>query len=464
MKIIKEPKKNIALLWRRPLPKHTVYRPMKYLLTAETEDGLLLYNIVTSEMVLLDDCERKVFDSLPTVHTAEMDELIARHYIVQEELDESKSVNELRNLIKKLEPSKRVTGFTILPTTECNARCYYCFQSDHKHCTINENMVPDIVNYIDEKCKSEPIDIGWFGGEPLVAHKRISQICTGLRQKEIKFKSTMVSNGYLFDDDLIHTAKNEWNLVNVQITLDGTEEIYNSTKAYINPKDNPYKRVLGNIGKLLDNDIGVNIRFNVTNENATDLISLIDELLDRFGGKSNFSVYSHAVYEGVGFEPLTYSDSIHEKVDAQTIALDAILREKQLLGSFSRLPQLEILQCMADNDSTRLIYPDGTIGKCENKPSSDCIGDIYCDILNEEMNERYKATTQFENCRSCWLFPSCINLRVCPETGQCSIEKLEWKRDRYIALMLEKYQEHKKDKDDSLDFCPDNEGQTECNS
>ena len=461
MKTILEPRKNIALLWRRPKPTNSTYRPMKYLLTAETEDGLLLYNVVTSEMVLLDNLEKKVFESLPSVHTPEIDEMIARHYVVEEGLDESKSVNELRALIKKLEPSKRVSGFTILPTTECNARCYYCFQSNHKHCTLSESMIPSIIDYITAKCKSEPIEICWFGGEPLVANNRITQICTGLKHKGIKFRSTMVSNGYLFDNDLIKIAKNEWNLISVQITLDGTEEVYNETKAYVNPKENPFQRVLNNIEDLLESDIAVNIRFNVTNENAVNLSDLIDELADRFGGKKGFTCYSHAVYEGVGFEPISYNDTIREVIDLQTLALDNKLRENHLLGSFSRLPGLKVINCMSDSDSSRLIYPDGTIGKCENKSSSDCVGDVYHDIVDEEMYEQYKSTTMFENCHSCWLFPDCINLKACPETGQCSNVKIDWKRNRYCDMMIKKYHNYKTN---VIDSNLDGEDQKECNS
>ena len=60
MKTIKEPKKNIALLWKPPRIREAVYRPMKYLLRAQVEDGLLLYNVVTSEMVLLEDAPRNL--------------------------------------------------------------------------------------------------------------------------------------------------------------------------------------------------------------------------------------------------------------------------------------------------------------------------------------------------------------------------------------------------------------------
>ena len=440
---IKKPKENLAIIWRRPRPTQAIYRPMKFLLQTQVDDGLLLYNVVTSEMVLLDNEERREFERTPAEYSAAMDELIARHFLVKEEFDENKSVRELRAILKKLEPSTRVNGFTILPTTECNARCYYCFESDHKRCTMTEKIVSDSIDYIASKCKGEAIEICWFGGEPLVGRKQISRICEGLRQKDIPFTSTMVSNAYLFDDELVQIAKSEWKLTSVQITLDGTEKIYNSTKAYIKPLENPYKRVIRNIELLLEKGIGVSVRLNVTDKNVTDLSELIDELTKRFAGKKGIACYSHAVYEGVGFEPLAYNESVREQLDKQVADLDNKLRRNGLLGSLSQLPSLRVIRCMSDNDSCRLIYPDGSIGKCENRSSDECIGDIYRDIVDKEMDSRYKATEQFTECENCCLFPSCVNLTICPETGKCSKYKLDWKKDRYTAIMAEQYTKYK---------------------
>lgn len=461
MQTIKESRKNISLIWRRPAPSQTIYRPLKYLIKATVEDGTLLYNVVTSEMILLDDKEAKVFEGLPAMYSPEMDELIARHYLVKEDFEEQKSVRELRALLRKLEPSQRIHGFTILPTTECNARCFYCFESDHKRCTMTKEIVSDVVEYMAKMCKGEPVEIGWFGGEPLVGKKCIAQICDGLKQKGIKFKSSMVSNAYLFDKELVQVAKEEWNLRSIQITLDGTEEVYNKTKAYINPKDNPYERVLQNIDDLLDAGIAVSVRMNVTDSNVDDLSNLIDILEVRFNGKKGFSCYAHAVYEDVGFEPLSYNDSTRDMIDSRTIALETKLREKKLLGKMTKLPALRTANCMADNDSCRLIYPDGTIGKCENRSSDDGIGDIYNDITNKEMDDLYKASEQIPECCECSLFPYCVNLKLCPETGLCSKARVDWKTDGSITLMKEMYEKYKKEngkpvKDDST--------QTECES
>ena len=445
MKTIKEPTKNVALLWHRPKPRQVVYRPMKYLLRAEVDDGLLLYNVVTSELVLLDDDERKAFEKLPSLFGTSIDELIARHYAVPEDFDESKSVLQLRALMKKLEPAKRISGYTILPTTECNARCYYCFESDHPRCTMTDKIANDTVAYIAEKCKGEPVEITWFGGEPLLGAKWITQICAGLMEKEIIYKSSIVTNAYLFDKALIETAKSTWKLTNVQITLDGTEEVYNETKAYVRPKDNPYQRVLRNISALLDQKIAVNIRLNVTANNAVNLSKLIDELAERFGGRKGFSGYSHAVYEDVGFMPISYDGDTREWVDVQTKELDGKLRERKLLGSLGQLPRLHLVHCMADGNSSQIIYPDGTIGKCENKSSLEGIGDIYQGITDEAMAARYKEAVQIPGCGDCPLFPDCVNITVCPETGNCTKIKKEWKLNQYTALVKQQYQKHLQD-------------------
>ena len=105
-----------------------------------------------------------------------------------------------------------------------------------------------VVEFIADHCgKNRKVTLDWFGGEPTLGIERIDQISRGLREKQIRFTSLMISNGYLFSDELIRRATEIWNLTDIQITLDGTEEIYNRTKAYVNAENNPYHTVLDNI-------------------------------------------------------------------------------------------------------------------------------------------------------------------------------------------------------------------------
>ena len=84
-----------------------------------------------------------------------------------------------------------------------------------------------VISYIKEHCGGQQVKLSWFGGEPLVNHKVIDQICNGLRNDGIPYESRMISNAYLFDDTIVAKAADLWNLKNIQITLDGTEVVYN---------------------------------------------------------------------------------------------------------------------------------------------------------------------------------------------------------------------------------------------
>ena len=53
---------------------------------------------------------------------------------------------------------------------------------------------------------SGTLHLSWFGGEPLMGIKRIDQICMDLEGRGIKFSSNMISNGYLFDEEIVARA------------------------------------------------------------------------------------------------------------------------------------------------------------------------------------------------------------------------------------------------------------------
>ncbi len=125
----------------------------------------------------------------------------------------------------------------------------------------------------------------------------IDRITGRLKEAGKEFRSTAVSNGYLFNDENVEKAVRDWNLRKVQITLDGTEEVYNRAKAFIYREGSPYRVVMDNIGRLLKAGIRVNVRLNIDRYNAEDLLDLADELRDAFGGEKLFGVYSFPLFE-----------------------------------------------------------------------------------------------------------------------------------------------------------------------
>lgn len=123
MKIIIEANQRTYKVLGKQKIKDTTYRPMKYVFQVECQDGLLLYNIVTEEMVLLNLSEKNMIQKGEIPFCEEVRELVEKRFLVPIDHDEMKFVKQLRSLLKKAFPQKYITGYTILPTTSCN----YCY-------------------------------------------------------------------------------------------------------------------------------------------------------------------------------------------------------------------------------------------------------------------------------------------------------------------------------------------------
>jgi sulfatase maturation enzyme AslB (radical SAM superfamily) len=108
-----------------------------------------------------------------------------------------------------------ITCYTILTTTDCNARCFYCYEKGIRRLPMSRETADKTVAFIKEHCGEKSVNISWFGGEPLFNSEVIDIIIGYLKENNIKYISTMVTNGYLFDEKLIFKAKNFWNLTNV---------------------------------------------------------------------------------------------------------------------------------------------------------------------------------------------------------------------------------------------------------
>ena len=199
MKTILEGKTNIAQIWGYPQSDNQKYRLMKYVLQLRTEEGLLLHNVVTGQMVLLSKEEEELLSMIPGKISGEMDNLIWNHFLVHDDFDEYRSVNQLRRICRANSTGDAINHYIILPTTFCNAHCFYCYESDYPRVHMTEETANKLIDFIDEHRNGSRVTINWFGGEPLVGIQRIDQISQGLKDCGISFSSSMISNGYLFD-------------------------------------------------------------------------------------------------------------------------------------------------------------------------------------------------------------------------------------------------------------------------
>ena len=448
MDIIVRGKEDFQKFFGIPRDKERdIYAFSRFLLRQETKEGVLLCNTMTGELVLLSSEEMFALEAEPIIASSATNELIRRRFLVRQGTNEVESVGQLRNLmLKKTEAKRVINQYVILPTTFCNARCFYCYESRIRHVHMSKETANQLVDFIAAHHGDRAVYLSWFGGEPLIGRERIDQICHGLHSQSIPYTSMMTSNGYLFDADLVHHARETWHLKSIQITLDGTEEVYNRVKAYIAPTDNPYQRVLQNIGFLIEAGIHVKIRLNMDGYNALDLETLIQELSERFKDRSNLHVYVSGLNEDVGFEPIHRSMQDREKQNTLHIKLQNLLEAKGWpVFRANKLPNMQTYYCVADTPGALLCTPDGIFGKCMDHIYEDTVGSLTEGVTDLGKIEWWQQRTVLANCDLCPLYPSCNALLMhCPVfSGKCDADAKERRIADYKALMLRKYAEWK---------------------
>ncbi|MBO4854742.1 MAG: radical SAM protein [Oscillospiraceae bacterium] len=381
----------------------TELRRSRFFVSVPCEEGTLLYHTLTGELRLLTKNE-----TLEQHQT----ELTAAWYYVPNNWDEVRYARRLRSILAAASMhGKDKTAFVILPTTDCNARCYYCFERGVKHLTMTAETAKDVAEYIICSCGGKRVSIHWFGGEPLYNKEAIDIICAGLREHEIDFSSRMTSNAYYLDAKTSLRAKKDWHLNQVQITLDGTEKVYNRIKSYRNQDDNPFERVLTNIGGALDAGIRVIARLNMDAGNADDLFVLVDQLGSRFRDRAGFSAIVVILREVAGKicrfpteqDAIKHCTALYKKIQEYGFSLET----PELSG------KLIVNKCIADNDCAEVILPDGSIAKCEHVNCAGTVGSIYSEKRDEKEILAWKEPAHFSECEECALLPRCGILKRC---------------------------------------------------
>ena len=115
----------------------------KYNFLFQMENQQILYNVNSDGIILLDaelvnfvKSYRDNVDRLEQIHRHLFDEMKRQGMIVPIECDEAEEV--INNWKKKDNDLTRFT-LTILPTLDCNLRCWYCYEEHKKGSNMSES-------------------------------------------------------------------------------------------------------------------------------------------------------------------------------------------------------------------------------------------------------------------------------------------------------------------------------------
>lgn len=374
------------------------------------KNHVMLYNSLNGTSVILSEEEFNDFQNFTCSAEDEKTFKKLGFYIEENE-------NELKNFLTRnrmINENSQNASFRIFTTTKCNAKCFYCYEQGVEMFDMTEKTALDVCEFIKSKLVNKKnLNIQWFGGEPLLNHKIIDFIINNLspflKENKISFNSTMVSNGYLFDDEIIEKAKNLWGLKKVQITLDGLKNTYEKIKRYGDP--NSFERVINNIQKLSENNIKVSIRLNYSFKNFEEILSLIDFLGLKFKNNPNVSVYAKRLFLDEDKDYVKNSTKMDIKILNRCNKNGFV---KNIMGGFTPVA----IACMAASLNNFVINADGSLFKCTrcmNDETNGKVGSIYSKTLNSNMS--FWCSNLLENkCLKCKFLPIC--------NGGCNMERL----------------------------------------
>ncbi|MCQ2176275.1 MAG: 4Fe-4S cluster-binding domain-containing protein [Bacteroidales bacterium] len=424
------------------------YHPSSFVISKEVPEGLLLFHTLTCEMVLARKGQKDM----------SKDEYLREHlFVVPESLDEKKLAEQYRALRKMVDAGDEediTSSYTIMTTTDCNARCFYCYEKGRSRIPMSEKTAMKVASLIQRNYSKQPkkdVSLRWFGGEPLYNGKVIDLICNQLEKSGVPFKSSMTSNSYLFDEATVQKAVNLWKLQKVQITLDGTEAIYNRSKAFIyDGSASPYRRVVRNIGLLLDAGIRVIVRLNIGLHNADDLVALVRQLSNMYGKRKGFCCYAHVLFEeSAGSGNVRQTDESRRLVYEKLEQLESLMADLGIRGKDATLPK-EVRQnwCMADNGKSLMIAPTGDIGLCEHYSEDHFISHVDSpDVVDKAMVAKFRQRRErIELCDNCPIYPQCIRLKMCEESATCTPEKVENQVNQIKFAMMRTYEKYRRGK------------------
>lgn len=389
----------------------TKYKQSIFNISHSIEEGRkLVFNTYSGAVVLIEKTDN-VFS----------EDLVKQGFLVPD--DE----NEIQKVIMSLgkEYDGYINHFTILPTTCCNAGCFYCYEEKYNKCTMSTLVVDEIVEYIVLNISHQKeFVLDWFGGEPLLCVDIIDDIIGKIRKKVdlngYKWNSIITTNATLFSNELINHAISQWNLRVAHITIDGTEEDHNKRKGFTNSNFNAFKKTYWAIKQLLDNGVYVNLRIHMDKQNVNsfeDILSNITNLLHF----SNLHLYITPL-----FPPEDCSDDRYyhdeDKEELFYKVYKTLLKKGYCKNLFDELPKRKHAICSATNRNEIVIVPDGGIHRC--------IQEFNENYEMEKFDDPFKS---YEECENCSYFPVCLGGCI---HNRFEVNRNSCVRNKYIVKPL----------------------------
>jgi uncharacterized protein len=365
------------------------YKSSFYNILVKTKDGnYLVFNTMTGTLALLKNNEfhhaKIVFENPSDFNCNDKKKTLIFESAIKAGFIINEKINEL-DVLKMISFMGRFSSehfhLTIMPTLQCNFACVYCYEKQ-KPGIMQRETRKALAKWVENKIKScRLFSVAWFGGEPLLAFKCISELTAHFKrlcsEANVEYRAGITTNGYLMSKRIVDRFL-DLGIASIQITLDGPSNIHNKMRILKNGQGT-YDEIVKNLDYLCQTrpEIEVYLRVNYNQQTIRNIPRFLSDLPDNI--RQNAHIYPAEIYHCSAF--LGYSGTITAMASAEinNTALQRTKRQKLRMTmlclkckeqtdagqNMINFPiRLKPGYCEADYSNHFVVDPKGDLFKC----------------------------------------------------------------------------------------------------
>ena len=337
--------------------------------------------------------------------------------------------NELSVVIKRNKAAIADMGtlyHVIQPSAMCQLGCSYCGQTHTKN-NVSSELYESLLGRIESKFEGKQyrhVQIGWFGGEPLMGYAQIRDLTPKLQAMATlhgcTYSGKVVTNGLSLKESVFLELVQKFSVNEIEVTLDGIAT-YHDTRRHTKEGLGTFDLILRNLKAIFSRPdfktlgCSVSIRCNVDERNREGVTPLIHLLA------------AHELQDKIAYfyvAPIhSWGNNAHElSVEKQEFAEEEIgWILEQLKAGFSPqlIPHLNPVVCLSVTPDAEVFDAFGNVFDCTETPYVDSYKDTNYVLGNlghkDNSISEYRPLINFNDevlsgqypCATCCMLPVC---------------------------------------------------------
>jgi heme biosynthesis (nirJ-2) family protein len=305
----------------------------------------------------------------------------------------------------------------MLLTNDCNLACSYCFESNKGKDYMPKEMALDILkatyNQVDPMAGIFTLNM--FGGEPLMNWDTFKAVCDYVLENNLKIRITATTNLTLLTDEMIDYIDEL--SIPILVSVDGIKEVHDKHRC------NSFDKVIENMKKLIDRDLGylIEARMTVAPDTAKYMYESVKMLVDL--GINNIANVPASDLDWDAQSIQDYKDNYEKILDMYIDILNdetnkrniSLYKVDQALNLALEPIKEDTSMCNIGNPRWVIVDWKGDIWPCPDYPTTDNvdliagkIGNFYTGVDETKVDPKpMVATYELERCKGCEAISIC---------------------------------------------------------